>query len=265
MVGNRDHSIVKKIGALVPSDDRVPYELRNDKAICHWLAGRNLDGVGYISTPTRDAPPYSGFDYYARLADEDILAQAARKLRSHRCDSVVWACTSASFFKGVSYARRQIQMLSDNAAAPATNTSMAFLAALEMLGAKRVDIMLPYAHEIAELLVAFLSEVGISVGTVRHLTWPASGEIIDMDCEAELTDFASTLGVTDCPILIPCTSISSLTRVDNFEKIAGRTVLTANQVTIWHALVLAGLRPNILDCGSFLRSYAEQIAHPRVA
>ncbi|MER8440683.1 hypothetical protein NKH36_33055 [Mesorhizobium sp. M1312] len=247
----------KRMGAMVPSDNKIPYELRDDKFISNWLADRNLGSVEYISTPTRDDALYNGVDYYARLADEDVLSAAARQLRKQGCDSVVWACTSASFFKGVPYAHRQIQLLSDNAAAPATNTSMAFLAALDVLGAKRVDVMLPYSPEIAKLLVSFLSEVGISVGTVWHMSCPASGEIFDIDCEAELTEFVSTRPFSDDPILVPCTSISSLTRVETFEKISGRSVLTANQVTIWHALVLAGMKPNILDCGSFLRSYAK--------
>ncbi|MER8434825.1 MULTISPECIES: hypothetical protein [Mesorhizobium] len=251
----------KMIGTIVPiaRNKKIPFEIIDDRFISNWLAEQKLAGVDYISfhTPDEHEAATGGFDYCERLANEDVLSAAAFEARKKGCDSVVWACTSASFFRGVQYARRQIQLLSESAAAPATNTSMAFLAALDALRAKRVDVVLPYSPEIAKMMVSFLSEVDIGVGRVWHMEAPTSGGFFEIDCEAELAKFVSSRPFSTDPILIPCTAISSLKRVEAFEKISGRPVITANQVTVWHALVLAGLTPSILDAGSFLRSCAQ--------
>lgn len=76
----------------------------------------------------------------------------------------------------------------------------------------------------------------------------------DLDYNAELGAFVAMLPPSKDPILIPSTSLNSLDMVDGFEKIAGRPVLTANQVTLWHALVLAGIEARIRNAGVLFRS-----------
>ncbi|RWG77570.1 MAG: hypothetical protein EOQ69_28835 [Mesorhizobium sp.] len=246
-----------KVGVIFPVSDvaKFPYELIDDEFVSSWLAAHGLNAE-YISahTPDGDYVNYqSKLEYCEYLAREDILAAAARSLKEKGCDSMVWACTSASFFKGLLYAQHQVRLLSENSGVPATSTSMAFLAALGVLGAKKVDIMLPYVPEIAKTLVSFLEEGGIRVGTVWHMKRRGGGRAFEMDSEAELSEFVSSMPVSNDPIVMPCTSISSLNRVEMFEKISGRPILTANQVSLWHGLVLAGATPRILNAGSFLK------------
>lgn len=253
-----DQVDAKKIGVIVPCDGASPYEIIDDSFVCNWLTEHSLDDVEYISFHTPDDSLASGLEYCERLATEEVLSAAAHELGKQRCQSVVWGCTSASFFKGVRYAQRQVQLLSESAAAPASSTSMAFLAALDVLGAKEVDVVLPYSPEVAKKLVSFFSEAGISVRNVWHMRHRVSDRVFEIDCEADLAEFVSSSPFSDSPILIPCTGISTLNRVERFEKISGRPVITANQVTLWHALVLAGVTPDVLDAGSFLRSFAQK-------
>lgn len=248
----------RRIGLIVPDDGVFPLEILDQRFISNWLTDHNMENTEYILSHTPGALNHAATEvqFCEFLAAEDVLSAAARELGEKGCHSVVFACTSASFFKGLQYAQRQNQLLSDSAGAPASSTSMAFLAALNVLGATRVDILSPYP-EVTELFVSFLSDAGVSVGRVRIMREAPSGRAFDIDCEAELAEFASSTTFSDDPILVPCTSISCLNRMESFEKIAGRPVITANQATLWHALVLAGLTPNIADAGSFFRSYAQ--------
>ncbi|RWP22880.1 hypothetical protein [Mesorhizobium sp.] len=249
----------KKIGAILLDDGKFPYEIYNVPFINTWLADHSLENAEYVlicaGKDTGDTGNATGVELCERATADDVLSTAARQLANNGCRSVVLACTSGSFFRGLQYAQRQIQLLSECAGAPASSTAMAFLAALDVLGAKRVDILSPYEPEITNLFVMFLSDAGVSVGSIRMYT--PSGRDFDIDCEAELAELVSSTPFSDDPILIPCTAISSLKRVESFEDMSGRMVITANQVTLWHALVLAGLTPSIADSGSFFRSYAQ--------
>ncbi|RUW81129.1 MAG: hypothetical protein EOS20_33635 [Mesorhizobium sp.] len=249
----------RKIGAIVPSDGTIPYEIIDDRFMNKWLADRNFENTEYISVRSlggKDISAATEFESCERATAEDVLSPAARKLGNMGCGSVIWACTSASFFKGLQHAKRQIQFLSESAQAPASSTAMAFLAALAALGAKRVDILSLYDSQTTKLLVTFLSEAGVSVGKIRNM-YTQSGQGNDVDCGAELAEFASLMPISDDPILIPCTGINSLEHLESFEKISGRLVMTANQVTLWHALVLAGLISSTADPRSTLRLYAQ--------
>ncbi|MES0133188.1 hypothetical protein [Mesorhizobium sp. M0029] len=247
-----------RIGVIFPDDGAFPYELTDHRLITNWLADHNMKNIEYILCLQQCETPASLAATEVELCEywaaENALSAAARQLGNKGCHSVVFACTSAGFFGGIQYAQRQVQLISESAGALASSTSMAFLAALDVLGVKRVDILSPYDPEITELFVNFLSDVGISVGSVGHMRQPPSGRAFDIDCAAELAEFTSLTPPSTDPILIPCTSVSSLKCAEYFEAISGRAVITANQVTLWHALVLAGLTPSIADASSFLRS-----------
>ncbi|RWK46659.1 MAG: hypothetical protein EOR47_25245 [Mesorhizobium sp.] len=247
----------KKIGAILP-DWGYPYEITDEGFINKWLADRNVEGAEYIvlSTPNYTAGMgVSELEFCKRAAAEEILSAAARQLGNNGCSSIFWGCTSASFFGGLQYAQRQIRLLSENAGVPASSASMALLAALDVLGAKRVDVLAPYGLELTKLFVTFLSDAGVSVGNIRR--YSPRGRDYDSDCEAELERLVSSTPFSDDPIVIPCTGLNSLQRVESFEKISSRLVITANQATLWHALALAGLTPSIADSGSFFTLCAQ--------
>ncbi|WJI80969.1 MULTISPECIES: aspartate/glutamate racemase family protein [unclassified Mesorhizobium] len=254
-------SDAKRVGVIVPilSDNDIAYEIIDDSSICRFLVEHDMPGAEYISLNIPYDPDVSEgyFTYYERMSNENTLSAAAYEISKKKCNSIAYACTSGSFFRGLEYAQHQVDVLSKSAAVPATNTSMAFLAALDVLGAKKVDVVLPYAPEIGRWFASFLSEVGVSVGTLWHMKPTESGSFFEMDCEAELAEFVASRPSSNDPILIPCTELSSLRRMELFERVSGRPVLAANQVTVWHALTLAGVTPNISDSGSFFRSYAQ--------
>jgi maleate cis-trans isomerase len=156
-------------------------------------------------------------------------------------DAIVWACTSGSFVFGWDRARAQAQRLGHHAGAPASSTSLAFVHALRSLGHCRVTVAATYPAALADRFVAFLGDAGVDVLECRPqeiFTAVAAGTVDHAGVAAMVT-------AADRPdaeaILVPDTALHGVRRVDELESLVGKPVLTANQVTVWEALRLAGV------------------------
>lgn len=241
------------IGVIFPDEGAFPYELVDDGIVTGWLRHHGFQAVCYrsVRTPGRKAATLQAC---AELADEEQLLRATDELASEGCSTVAWACTSASFFRGLDYTRYQSDMLAKRLKGTATSTSLALLAALDRLGAKSVDVMMAYMPEVSKSLLDFLAEAGIRVGTAKDIQCGPNQRTFELDYNQELRHFVDTLPDHSDPIVIPSTSLNSLFRIEEFEKIAGRPVLTANQVTMWHSLELAGTGVPINGMGQLFRS-----------
>jgi maleate cis-trans isomerase len=167
------------------------------------------------------------------------IVEAARRLMTLRIDAVLWACTSGSFILGRAGAEAQARALAQATGRPATSTSLAFVAALERLGVKRVAVLATYPEPASRAFAAFLGEHGIAVAGLRCLD-AASGFDAAVIDEARLAAALSDIDVATAEaVLIPDTALPSLELVDRLEAACQRPVLTANQVTIWAGLGLA--------------------------
>jgi maleate cis-trans isomerase len=108
--------------------------------------------------------------------------------------------------------------------------------------------------EVSKSFLDFLAEAGIGVGAVKDVRCGPTQRTFELDYDQELRDFVATLPERQDPIVIPSTSLNSLYRIEEFEAIAGRPVLTANQVTMWYSLELAGAGVSIKGMGRLFRS-----------
>lgn len=155
-------------------------------------------------------------------------------------DAVMWACTSASFVYGHEGVRRQAEQLEAVAGVPAASTSQAFVAALDALGIRRVAIAASYPADVARLFADFLLASGTRVeawGSAGIETAAGVGRLT----AAQVMDLAVRNDTAAAEaLLIPDTALHTLGVVGDLEDRLGKPVLTANQVTIWHGLRLAG-------------------------
>jgi len=172
------------------------------------------------------------------------LAEGATQLRAAGVRSAIWACTSGSFVFGLEGAREQARGVADVAGPPASSTSLAFASACSALGLQRVAIAATYPDDIAALFERFLADAGVS--TVRR---GALGIITGVEVGGVERDrvIAHALACDDPSaeaVLLPDTALHTVALLEDLEAALGKTVLTANQVTMWEALRLAGeLRP----------------------
>lgn len=175
------------------------------------------------------------------LGSPEKLAEGAALLAPQRPAAVVWACTSGSFVFGPDGAADQVQRLAAVAGVPASSTSFAFTNACAALGCSRVAVAASYPRDIAELFVNFLAAHDISVEAMGNAG-------IDTAAEVGLltTEQVRALAVrNDDPaaeaLLIPDTAMHTVAQVDELEKLLGKPVLTANAVTVWEGLRIAGI------------------------
>ncbi|HKJ11037.1 MAG TPA: maleate cis-trans isomerase [Ornithinimicrobium sp.] len=193
------------------------------------------------------------------LGSDDRLAEGAARLArdatavhglDEELDAVIWACTSGSFVFGWDGAHDQVDTLARSAGVPASSTSLAFARALGHLDLTRVAVAASYPRDVAEHFVALLAHPGVEV------TAMSTGEIITAEEVGRLDagGVASLVRSVDLrgaqALLVPDTAMHTLALLTELERIAGMPVLTANQVTVWEGLRLAGAWPHAPGLGS---------------
>ncbi|UUZ44615.1 maleate cis-trans isomerase [Janibacter limosus] len=194
------------------------------------------------------------------LGRPDRLAAGAAALAEHDPQSVMWACTSGSFVYGPEGARQQIDQLASAAGVPASSTSAAFVDALTHLGLTRVAVAASYPEDVARLFVEYPAAAGIEVVGMSSAGIDTAAEVGALTPE-QVVDLAVTHDRPEAQtLLVPDTAMRTLGVIPDTEARPGKPVLTANRVTIWQALRLAGSRPTSSVLGTL---FAQRQDHAR--
>jgi maleate cis-trans isomerase len=177
------------------------------------------------------------------IGADEVLAAGARQLASagaDGCASVIWACTSGSFVFGWDGAAAQVEALRVAAGVPASSTSFAFTDAAARLGVSRVAVAATYPDDVAERFVTFLATAGVQVVRLSTLGIITAAEVGTLGRERVL-EVAEAGDHPDAEaVLLPDTALHTMAWLDDLEGRLGKPVLTANQVSIWQGLRLAG-------------------------
>ncbi len=184
------------------------------------------------------------------LGSPDRLAEGAAQLARHSPDVVMWACTSGSFVYGPKGAQDQIDQLASAAGVPTSSTSAAFAAALSHLGAARVAIAASYPQDVADLFVDYLASAGTTVVAMGSSGIDTAAEVGTLTPDEVITLALAADHPDADALLVPDTAMHTLAVVPALEERLGKPVLTANQVTIWQGLRLAGTTPSSPQLGA---------------
>ena len=174
------------------------------------------------------------------VGSEQVLADGARELLGRGVDSVIWACTSGSFVFGWEGARDQVEKLQAVTGLPTSSTSFAFVHAAARLGLGRVAVAATYPADVADLFAQFLARGGIEVTRLSSRGIVTAAEVGTLGRDAVLEFAAANDDPAAEALLMPDTALHSVGWLDELEQRAGKPVLTANQVSAWEALRLAG-------------------------
>ena len=199
-----------------------------------------------------DSPNLHRIDESLITGSREYLLAGAEELRAHNVAVCLWACTSASFAFGVEGAQRQAQDLVDTLGVPASSTSLAFLSASKALGLKRVAVAATYPEELSNAFRSFLETGGVEVIHMGCLgVW--TGDEVALIEQEEVLRFACANDHPDAEaVLIPDTALHTVDFLPDLEAEVGKTVLTANQVTMWEALRLANRLTPQSDLGRLM-------------
>ncbi len=174
------------------------------------------------------------------VGSADVLADGARELLKHDVDSVVWACTSGSFVFGWQGAREQVEALQAVTDLPTSSTSFAFVHALARLDLHRVAVAATYPDDVADKFGEFLNAAGVDVVRLSSRGVVTAAEVGTLTRE-QVREFAAANDDRQAQaLLMPDTALHTVAWLDELEELVGKPVLTANQVSAWEALRLAG-------------------------
>jgi maleate cis-trans isomerase len=173
------------------------------------------------------------------IGGDELLAEGVGAI-GEPLDAVVWACTSGSFVFGWDGAAAQVAALGAVAGVPASSTSFAFVDACARLGITRVAVGATYPDDVAERFVAFLAAGGVEVLSLSAKGIITAAEVGTLPPESVL-EFAAAADHPDAQaVLLPDTALHTIGLLDELDARVGKPVLTANQVSIWQGLRLAG-------------------------
>jgi maleate cis-trans isomerase len=190
------------------------------------------------------------------IGGADVLADGARALHGLGVQAAVWACTSGSFVFGWDGAAQQVAGVGSAAGVPASSTSFAFVNAARHLGLRRVAVAATYPADVAGRFAGFLDTAGVEVVALSCRGIITAAEVGTLGRD-EVLGFVSANDHPDAEaVLVPDTALHTVAWLDELEHRLGKPVLTANQVSAWEGLGLAGDRAPRPGLGTLFRKAA---------
>ena len=216
-----------RIGIIYPGDgalDREFWSFAPKNVSLHFT--RQPQGEGPVSLTGMEA-----------LVDDGSVEVCANSFNLINPSVVAFACTSASFIRGLSGEADLRQRIERASGSVATTTSGAILAACRAMEITKVAVLAPYVEAVSIKLGEFLEEgdVGVSrvcpMGLVDGVADVSIDEVVRLGIAADTSDAEG--------LVISCTNLVTIDAIDILEKALGKPVVTANQATVWHACLLA--------------------------
>jgi maleate isomerase len=212
----------------------APFDLALDRELWRWVP----DVVSlYITRTPYVAEPVS-IELAEAVSDVTAVSQGTRNVLAADPLVVAYACTSGSFVHGVAGERNLAAAMRAAGAPAAVTTSGALLEALTALRVKRVAVATPYVASVTARLHDFLAEAGVAAVSSAHLGLAGDIWKVPYETTAQLVRDADSPAAD--AVFVSCTNLATYDLIAPLELELGKPVLTANQVTMWAALRVAG-------------------------
>jgi maleate isomerase len=212
----------------------VPYDFALDRELWRWVS----DDVSLHLCRTPYEPLAATMEMAVHVSDPVLVARCATEVRAVSPVVTAYACTSGSFVGGLAGEVALVTAMKQGGAPAAVTTSGALLSALSHLNVTRIAAVTPYTADITAGLARYLGEAGVEVVATAGLGLTTHIWTVPYHVTAQL------VRDTDTPdaeaIFISCTNLPTYDVIAPLEEELGKPVLTANQVTMWSAMTLAG-------------------------
>jgi maleate isomerase len=212
----------------------APYDFALDRELWRWTP----DDVTLHLTRMPYVPLAATIEMAMHIAEPKLVARCAIDVLAVSPVVTAYACTFGSFIRGVAGEHAIVAAIEDAGAPVAVTASGALLVALRHLGVSRVAVVTPYTEDLTDGLRGYLAEAGITVVATAGLGLTSEIWTVPYETTADLvrdTDVEEAEAV-----FVSCTNLPTYDVIAVLEKDLGKPVLTANQVTMWAALQLAG-------------------------
>lgn len=137
---------------------------------------------------------------------------------------------------------------------PASSTALAFVAACDHLDVERVSVAASYPPAVTRHFVDLLRDAGVHAVARTSVGIPTAEEVSRLRPD-QVRDVARRGHHPDADaVLVPDTAMPTADLLDTLDAEAEVPVLTANQVTFWHALRLAAPSRSVDGLGALSRT-----------
>ncbi len=213
----------------------VPYDTALDRELWRWTP----EDVSLLITRTPFVPVPVTMEQANRVSEEAAVYNATRDLLTPQPEVVAYACTSGSFVRGAQGERELVDVMLQAGAPTAVTTSGALVEAVRELGVGRIAVASPYVESVTERLRLFLAEHGIEVVASVGLG------LLEQIWRVPYSQVVEIVRAVDRPeadaVFVTCTNVATYDIIGPLERLLGKPVLTANQVTMWAALRRMGV------------------------
>jgi maleate isomerase len=181
------------------------------------------------------------------------LEKESRKLGDAAVDIVVLAATAPSTRLGKGYDAQLIRRMEEASGKPATTAASAMLDAFAALGVRRVALAAAWSETTNKWVAAFLESHGIEVPSQVAMGVVDNTEVGRLHPNTALEHGRKA----DCKdadaVFLACGNWWTASIVEPLERAVGKTVLTTNNMTVWHALKKIGVHQGVPGFGRLLR------------
>ena len=171
-----------------------------------------------------------------------VAVKATKSLLPVNPRVVLYACSSGSFVKGVAGERELRAAMAETGVPRVVTSSSAMVDALRMTGRQKVAVVSPYTERLTSLLVDFLEEAELDVTSANFLGLNRGMSTVSKATIADLVHQADDDTEAEA-VFVSCTALRTYGIVAQLERELERPVFTANQVSLWAALLAAGALP----------------------
>lgn len=172
--------------------------------------------------------------------DPTPIIEAAGLLADARVDSIVWSGTSGGW-RGIADDEALCAAISQATGVPATTSTLALLAALRLLGTRRLGLVTPYPADMHNAVVRTLTGEGLEVVASAYDGFTMSNwELSTMSPERIGAMVAEVATAGPGAITVFCTNLPAADQVEPWESVHGIPVLDSVALAVWHALELSG-------------------------
>jgi maleate isomerase len=224
---------VTRIGLVVP-----PGNVAMERELAGYLAPGVVMNVNRLSRPT---PAVTKESLLAMIGSVDQAVQSLA-MCFPQPQIIIYGCTSGSFVSGPGKETEIAKRITAHVGIPAVTTSTAVLMALEALSIKRLFLLTPYVQHVTQHEIDMLEHYGHTIGGVDSFNCDDTRDIAKISTQqvAERMQHQAA-AVEDCDgVLISCTQLLTMDRIEAIERSLGKPIVTSNQSSLWAALTLIG-------------------------
>jgi maleate isomerase len=212
----------------------VPYDFALDRELWRWVP----DDISLHLTRMPYVPLAATMEMAVHISEPALVARGAVEFLTVSPLVTAYACTSGSFVGGLAGEAALVAAMKEAGAPAAVTTSGALLIALRHLDVSRIATVTPYTADLTAGLSSYLAEAGVDVVATAGLGLTSEIWTVPYDITTGLLRDTDTSDAE--AVFISCTNLPTYDVIAPVEAELGKPVLTANQVTMWSALTIAG-------------------------